>query len=303
VEHRRDRAQLRRLVRARPGRGGLEPAAVTRPGARLTVGLVGNLAVDRIAGGAPRVGGAVYHGARAATRLASDTVVVTRCAERDRDVCLTPLVELGLPVTWRPARETTAFSFHYEGDRRVMSVDAVGDPWTPEDVASWAGKALAGTTWVHVGGLLRTDFPPAVLRSLAVGGRRLLVDGQGLVRRGERGPLRSDGDVDRSLLSSMAVLKLDEEEAALLAGGTGEADLRALGVPEVIVTLGSRGSFVVAEGSAERIRTEPLGEAVDPTGAGDAFGVAYAVARDRGFAPLDAAREATTVVSSLLDGR
>lgn len=184
-----------------------------------------------------------------------------------------------------------------------MSVDAVGDPWTPEDVAGWAGDALAGTTWVHVGGLLREDFPPTVLRALAAGGRRLLVDGQGLVRRGERGPLRSDGDVDRSLLPSMAVLKLDEEEAALLAGGTGEADLRALGVPEVIVTLGSRGSFVVAQGASERIRAEPLGEAVDPTGAGDAFGVAYAVARDRGLAPLDAAREATRVVSSLLDGR
>ena len=212
-------------------------------------------------------------------------------------------MELGLPVSWRPARETTAFSFHYEGDRRVMAVDAVGDAWSPEDVAGWAGEALAGAAWLHVGALLRSDFPPGVLQSLAAGGRRLLLDGQGLVRRAERGPLRSDGALERSLLASTAALKLDEEEATLLAGGTCESDLRALGVPEVIVTLGSRGAFVVADGTSARIGAEPVGEAVDPTGAGDAFGVAYAVARDRGIAPLDAAREATRLVASLLGGR
>jgi sugar/nucleoside kinase (ribokinase family) len=303
VEHRRDRAELRRVLRPRPGRGGREPAADTRAGARLTVGLVGNLAVDRVAGGAPRVGGAVYHGARAATRLAAGAVVVTRCAERDRAVCLAPLVELGLPVTWRPARETTAFSFHYEGDRRVMTVDAVGDPWTVEDIGGWAGEALAETSWLHVGGLLRSDFPPDTVRALADRGKRLLVDGQGLVRRGERGPLRSDGELDRSLLASVDALKLDEEEATRLAGGTGEAELRALGVPEVIVTFGSRGALVVAGDASARIPAGQVAEPVDPTGAGDAFGVAYAVARDRGLAPVDAARDASRVVAALLDTR
>jgi sugar/nucleoside kinase (ribokinase family) len=303
VEHRRDRAQLRRLLLPGPGRGGGQQAADCGRGARLTLGIVGNLAVDRVAGGPPRVGGAVYHGARAASRLVADAVVVTRCAERERGVCLAPLVELGLPVTWRPARETTAFSFHYEGDRRVMTVDAVGDAWTVEDVEGWAGEALVGTTWLHVGGLLRVDFPSAAVRALAAGDRRLLVDGQGLVRRGERGPLRSDGDLDPSLLASIDVLKLDEEEATLLAGGVDEDELRALGVPEVIVTLGSRGAFVVADGTAARIPATPVGGPVDPTGAGDAFGVAYAVARDRGLAPVDAAHDASRVVGALLDGR
>jgi sugar/nucleoside kinase (ribokinase family) len=256
-----------------------------------------------VAGGPPRVGGAVYHGARAASRLGADAIVVTRCAERDRGICLAPLVELGLPVTWRPARETAAFSFHYEGDRRVMAVDAVGDPWTWGDVEGWAGEALAETTWLHVGALLRSDFAPATLRALAGAGRRLLVDGQGLVRRGEPGPLHSDGDLEAGLLASVGVLKLAEEEAILLAGGTGEAQLRALGVPEVILTLGSRGAFLVAGNTAARIPAVPVDGPVDPTGAGDAFGVAYAVARDRGLAPVDAARDAGRVVAALLDGR
>ena len=36
------------------------------------------------------------------------------------------------------ASRTTAFSFSYEGDRRVMTVDAVGDPWSGEAVRQTA---------------------------------------------------------------------------------------------------------------------------------------------------------------------
>ena len=42
------------------------------------IGLIGNLSVDRVAGGEPRPGGGVFHAARAAARLGTDVVVVTR---------------------------------------------------------------------------------------------------------------------------------------------------------------------------------------------------------------------------------
>ena len=44
------------------------------------IALIGNLAVDRVAGGEPRPGGGVYHAARAAVGVGADAVVVTRCA-------------------------------------------------------------------------------------------------------------------------------------------------------------------------------------------------------------------------------
>ena len=84
------------------------------------IGLIGNLTVDRVAGADLRPGGGVFHAARAAARLGTDVVVVTRCAPADRDVSLAPLEALGFPVTCADASETTAFSFHYEGDTRVM---------------------------------------------------------------------------------------------------------------------------------------------------------------------------------------
>jgi len=40
----------------------------------------------------------------------------------------------------------------------------------------------------------------------------------------------------------------------------------------------------------------------DPTGAGDAFATAYIVARGAGFAPVGAARRATSLVAALLGG-
>jgi gamma-glutamyltranspeptidase/glutathione hydrolase len=44
-----------------------------------------------------------------------------------------------------------------------------------------------------------------------------------------------------------------------------------LGVPEVVVTLGARGSLVYAGGRTEEVPARPVAEDVDPTGAGDAF--------------------------------
>jgi sugar/nucleoside kinase (ribokinase family) len=265
--------------------------------------LIGNLAVDRIAGGTPRAGGGVFHGARAAARVGADAVVVTRCAARDRDVVLVPLEATGVPVLCTDAHETTAFSFHYDGDRRVMTVDAVGDPWSVEDVDGWAADGLRDARWVLVAGLLRSHFPADTLAALARGGRRLLLDGQGILRVARPGPLERDADVDGGALRHLAALKLSEGEARILAGSLEPEALRALGVPEVLVTLGSRGALVVTPEIEAPIAPHPVPEAADPTGAGDAFSLAYIDARAREVDPVPAAEWAARVASEVIAGR
>ena len=264
------------------------------------IALIGNLSVDRVAGGDPRPGGLVFHAARAAARLGADAVVVTRCAPADRDVVLGPLEALGLPVTCADAAETTAFSFHYEGDARVMTVDAVGDPWTAADVEGWASRALAGCEWVLVGGLLRSHFDTAAASALATDGRRLLLDAQGVTRVAAEGPLREDADVDRALLRDLTVLKLNEEEATTLAGGLEREHLATLGVPEVVLTLGSRGARVVAGGEMTAVAPRAADRPVDPTGAGDAFSLVYVDGRAAGLDPVAAAERAARVVTELI---
>ena len=259
--------------------------------------VVGNLSRDLVDGRPPRAGGPPFWAARALRALGARALVLAKCGAADRALLLRPLVALGLPVLWLGGDSTAAFSIRYDGDRREMTVDGVGDSWSARDV-----QQLGDARWVHVGALAQSDFPAKTLARVAEG-RRVLFDGQGLVRPPRTGPLELHGDYDPEVLRHVHVLKLAEEEARALVGEPDEAALRALGVPEVIVTLGSQGSLVYADGRLERVSARPIGGPVDPTGAGDAFAVAYLAARAAGHAPVPSARRAGALVTGLLARR
>ncbi len=277
----------------------------SEPAAAPVVAVIGNLVRDIVAGAAPRPGGAVYYQARvfADVEHGRDVRLITRCAAEDRDLLVSPLEAFGLPLTWRPARETQTFDFHYEGETRVMDVVALGDPWTPDDVEGWVAQAMGPAEWIMLGALTRADFPPETLAALRKGGRQLLVDAQGFVRRGTLGPLVRDGKVPPESFAAVRVLKLNDSEAEALVGSTSPEDLRSLCVPEVVLTLGSRGVLVVTASEAEHVPAVPIDGPVDPTGAGDTFWVSYLVARSHGAAPVEAARGATELTSRFLAER
>jgi sugar/nucleoside kinase (ribokinase family) len=254
------------------------------------IGVVGPVARDVVDGGAPRVGGAAYYCARALAVLGRPGIVATKYAEHDQRL-VAPLHGLGLPIVWRPSRETVAFRLTNRGDEREHAIDAIGEPFSIEDAADWLSAALAEASWLHAGALSRADFPPETLAVLARG-RRVSLDGQGLVRPGQTGIVHPDARFDPRVLEHVSVLKLSEAEAALV-------DLDSIAVPELLVTMGSRGVLVRADGREEHVPTRPL-ELPDPTGAGDAFAVSYLTARDSGQEPLEAARSATSVVHGLL---
>jgi sugar/nucleoside kinase (ribokinase family) len=257
--------------------------------------VIGPLTRDVVDGGAERIGGGPWYAGRALRALQQEAMVVAKCGEPERRSYLRRLAALGLPMSLAAAGETTSFAFRYDADgNREMRVETIGEPWSEGDEPE---RALRRVEWVHVAPLLRDDFPPETLERIARR-RRLLLDGQGLVRARRVGPLALDTDFDRALLRHVSILKLAEEEArAILDGGELE-ELRELGVPEVVVTFGAGGSLVVTRDAAVRLTARPARG--DPTGAGDAFSVAYLSARAGGHRPISAARRASALVSALL---
>jgi sugar/nucleoside kinase (ribokinase family) len=255
------------------------------------IALLGNLARDVLPGKPPRVGGGPFHGARALRRLRTPALIVARCAVEDREELFSPVVRLGSTARFVAGTATACFSFSYEGDRRRMRVEAVGDVWSPEDVPALPDRVQ----WVHVAPLLRSDFPVATLAAIGKG-RRVMLDGQGLVRVPRVGPLELDADFDPEALRHVWAVKLSEEEAEVLG------DPGALPIREVLVTHGSRGVTIHTRGVTERVPARPIGTS-DPTGAGDAFCISYVEARANGLPPASAARRAGALVAALLAAR
>jgi sugar/nucleoside kinase (ribokinase family) len=257
--------------------------------------VIGPLSRDVVDGHAERIGGPPWYAARALRAMGQEAMVVAKCGEAERQSYLRRLAALGLPVSLAAAGETTSFSFRYDADgNREMRVDAIGEPWSEGDEPE---RALRRVEWVHVAPLLRGDFAPETLERIARR-RRVLLDGHGLVRVREVGPLALDGGFDRALLRHVSILKLSEEEAEAILGGGELEELRELGVPEVIVTFGAGGSLVLTRDAAVRVAARSV--AGDPTGAGDAFSVAYLSARAGGHRPVSAARRASALVSAVL---
>ena len=231
--------------------------------------VIGHLSRDIVAGSAPRIGGGPWHAARALAALGADAVVIAACGAEDEDAFRTELESLGLPFELHAEGTTTAFSFSYDrSGTRAMTVDAIGAPFSP----------TVDADWVQVSPLVRGDV--VVPRAPHV-----LLDGQGLVRRPALGPLALDADFVPELLHGVSILKLSEEEAAVVG---------AVDVPELIVTHGRRGATV----NGTHIAADPVD--ADPTGAGDMFAAGYLAARAAGAEPVEAGRSAATLVSAIL---
>jgi sugar/nucleoside kinase (ribokinase family) len=238
--------------------------------------VVGQLSRDVIAGGAPRIGGPPWHGARALRALGANARIVAKCGEGDAVDFTRRMETLELPFELVVGEETTSFSFSYDAAGvRTMAIDVVGDPWRRDELD------LDGVDWVYVAPLLRGEID----LDWVADGRHVLLDGHGLVRVPRPGPLSLDGDFDHGQLRHVAMVKLADEEAA--AAGP-------LEVPELIVTHGARGATV----NGVHVEADPVDR--DPTGAGDMFGAAYLVLRSEGAEPVAAAQRATALVSELL---
>ncbi|MFK0243225.1 ribokinase [Amycolatopsis azurea] len=104
-------------------------------------------------------------------------------------------------------------------------------------------------------------------------------------------------ELSAKTLQGLDVLLVNEHEAAFLLGGeAGFPKLLDLGPKAAVVTLGAKGAAVVTTDGVTEVPS-PKVEAVDTTGAGDAFAGALATALAKGEELADAARKAVKVAA------
>ncbi|MFD6972071.1 carbohydrate kinase family protein [Streptomyces sp. NPDC059979] len=162
--------------------------------------------------------------------------------------------------------------------------------------ADWAPSLLDGAAHLHLSGYLffadsSRELAMVALRAARTRGVPVSVDPASAGFLVTLGPQRF-----LDAVAGASVLLPNEDEARLLAGLPEPAGVaRAAAelsrrVPLVVVTLGAGGALVAERGRiTAEVEAEPV-EAVDSTGAGDAFTGAFLAARLDGATPLEATR-------------
>ena len=188
----------------------------------------------------------------------------------------------GIQVEVLPSRKTVYFENIYgeNQDDRKQRVLAKADPFTVEELKDEEAK------FFHLGSLLSDDFSLDVVKLLS-GKGKLAVDAQGYLRevRGEQ-LYPTDWKDKREALKYIDILKVNEYEAEVLTGfkdfKQAALQLAEWGVKEVLLTLGSLGSIIYAEGTFYKIPAYPAKNVVDATGCGDTYSMGYLYMRNKG---------------------
>lgn len=188
----------------------------------------------------------------------------------------------GIQVEVLPSRKTVYFENIYgeNQDDRKQRVLAKADPFTVEELKDEEAK------FFHLGSLLSDDFSLDVVKLLSSKGK-LAVDAQGYLRevRGEQ-VYPTDWKDKREALKYIDILKVNEHEAEVLTGfkdfKQAALQLAEWGVKEVLLTLGSLGSIIYAEGTFYKIPAYPAKNVVDATGCGDTYSMGYLYMRNKG---------------------
>ncbi|MEO8071225.1 MAG: PfkB family carbohydrate kinase [Acidobacteriota bacterium] len=270
----------------------------------MKLAVIGALCRDRIVyGKAPpvsRAGGGVLYAAQALASLGCMAFAVPLLSAADDDL-LAALSDASIDVRPSWTAVTTEIELVYpEGtsdDRTVRIVAAVQD--ASPDLSILAG--LAGPDaplGVHFAPLTPREFCRGFFAHCrAVFSGVVCLDAQGLVRG-------SPFDYEAEIAHHVDILKVDEEEALRLSGlvdvDRAASRFSAWGIAEVVVTRGSRGSTIYADGERYSIAAVAPASIVDATGCGDTYIAAYLAGRISGVAPREAGTEASAVAAKKL---
>ena len=209
--------------------------------------------------------------------LGLDVAVITKVSKDQRSSLVGELERAGVNVRCHDSHQTTVFENIYskrDRDSRVQKVKSVASPFSSEDIVETSASIF------HIGPLTNEDVPAALLRETALKDCTVSLDVQGFLRKTTRGKVIAVDWQDKARgLAYVDILKADQKEARILTGENhperAALKLSEFGPQEVIITLGSRGSCILAHGEFYQIPASPVREVVDATGCGDTYMAGY----------------------------
>lgn len=267
---------------------------------------IGHITRDRIVTPKSEVympGGATFYFSHGINHLDNKELkysLIASLAEEDMQA-VNDMRDAGIDVKVIPSHKTVYFENIYEENtnKRHQRVRAKADPFTTESLQDVKAK------YIVLGTLLADDFPLDVIKYLSTRGT-LVVDAQGYLREVRDEQVYAvDWKDKREALKHIDILKVNEYEIQVLTGKKdmheGCLQLAEWGVKEVLLTLGSFGSVIYADGQFHDIPAyEPL-NVVDATGCGDTYVMGYVYKRVQGASVSEAAHFAAAVSTLKLE--
>lgn len=247
-------------------------------------------------------GGTSFYFARALSQLPPKTsfLLVTKVGDESMEE-VEKLRKAGVNLTCYHSHRSVYFENSYGDDpnERKQRVLAKADPFTAAELSSLRAKVF------HLGPLLADDFSPELIETLAEHGR-VSIDVQGFLRKvADERVVHIDWKDKRRILAVTDVLKVNEQEMEVITGTADPAAaakiIAGYGVREVLVTLGSHGSVIYADGEFHQIPAFAPTEVVDATGCGDTYSAGYLYCRAQGMDYADAGRFAAAMCTLKLE--
>jgi fructokinase len=266
-----------------------------------SVTLVGHCCVDRVhgadgsvllrAGGVPHYAGATF------AALDRPCRIITKYNPADI-VVTDALSAIGAQVETRPARVSTTFEFtEMDGEIGEPQLAAQGDPITSADLGSLDGAAI------YFAPLTPDDISIDCFGAARKREKLIFLDAQGITRREASAANR---EAAYAVLRLVDVVKVTAAEALWLFDTDQpeqlQAAFRQLGVAEIALTMGARGSIVISPAGVAEISDRPVA-AIDKVGCGDVYFASYIDARLNGHPPAVAGLHAGAFVSRWLRQR
>jgi len=261
---------------------------------------IGHITSDRVINAQTTMdmpGGTALYFSCAVSKLDMNYLLITSVGNAEIHY-VEDLRQKGLTVAVQAGTHTVYFENIYAAnqDERTQNVLQKADPFLIEQVKDISARIF------HLGPLLADDMSAGFVKGLA-GMGKISLDVQGYLRKVIDKNVHATQWLEKDeVLPYIDILKADVAELAALTGcntvNDGVMQLTALGVKEIVITNGSRGSLIYTGGTFYTIPAYMPGVIIDATGCGDTYMAGYLYKRVKG-AGIQESGEFAAAVSGL----